>query len=108
MSTRAGSLSSRITIERRGDAQDEWGQPVPGGWLPVAGVWANVRNLSGSEALKADAVVSTVRASIRIRWRTDIHAGMRVLVCATVYDIAAVLPEMGKREYVDLVCSQAT
>ena len=100
----ADKLTTRIAIERRTSAQDEWQQPIPDAWAPVAMLWGNVRHLSGSEAIKADAVTSTVRASIRIRWRTGIDAGMRVKVGAAVYEIKAVLPEMARREHVDLVC----
>ncbi|MOA62674.1 Phage head-tail joining protein [compost metagenome] len=56
--------------------------------------------------IKADAEVSIVRASIRIRRRTDVDAGMRVLLGAVVYDIEAVLPGP-TREYADLVCKRA-
>lgn len=108
MSLSAGQLNTRISIEKRGEVRDAWGQPIPGAWLPVASVWANVRHLSGSEAIKADAVTSTVRASIRIRYREDLDAGMRVLIGAAVYEIAAVLPDLVRREHVDLVCSRKT
>lgn len=102
----AGKLNTRIAIEKRGEGKDEWNQPVPGVWLPVASVWANVRHLSGTETLKADAVTSTVRASIRIRWRTGLDAGMRVLIGAAAYDVQAVLPDLVRREHVDLVCAR--
>ena len=104
----AGALNTRISIERRTSAQDEWQQPIPDAWAPVASVWANVRHLRGAEAIRADAVTSSVRASIRIRWRTGIDAGMRVKVGAAVYEITAVLPEMARREHVDLVCELHT
>jgi SPP1 family predicted phage head-tail adaptor len=44
-----------------------------------------------------------VRASIRIRYRTDITAAMRVTDGSTVYQVKAVLPDSG-RQYLDLVC----
>lgn len=98
----AGRLDSRVTIQAPGTTTDELGQPIPG-WTDVALVWASIRHLSGVEAIKADAVTSTVRASIRIRWRTGLNAGMRVVHGAQVYNIEAVLPDAGGREYVDLV-----
>lgn len=104
----AGQLNTRIAIERRTSAQDEWGQPIPDAWAPVAMLWGNVRHMGGAEAIRADAVTSSVRASIRIRWRTGIDAGMRVKVGAAVYEIKAVLPEMARREHVDLVCELHT
>lgn len=101
---KAGTLRDRITIQRKTGQVDTDGQPIDA-WEDVAKVWANVRHQSGSEAIKADAEVSAVRASIRIRWRTGINAGMRVLHAGQVYDIKAVLPG-ATREHVDLVAVQ--
>ena len=98
----AGRLNRRCTLQQPGTATDELGQPIPG-WTDVALVWASIRHLSGVEAIKADAAVSTVKASIRIRWRTGLNAGMRVVHGAQVYSIEAVMPDVGGREFVDLV-----
>ena len=100
----AGRLSTRCVIQRRTGGTNDWGEPLPEGWETHATVWSNVKHLSGSEAIKADAEVSTVRASIRIRFRSDITAGMRVLIGLAVYQIEAVMPDMGRREFVDLAC----
>lgn len=64
---------------------------------------ANVRHLSGMSTIKADADVSISRASIRIRRRTDVNAGMWVLFDGQVYEIDDVLPGES-REHTDLVC----
>lgn len=100
---RAGELRDRITIQRKTGGKDAWSSPLPESWEDVAKLWSNVRHLSGSESIKADADTSTVKASIRIRWRTGIDAGMRVLYGGQVYDIEAVLPGTGLK-YVDLAC----
>lgn len=97
----AGRLDTRITIQRKTGGADAWRAPLPEAWEDYATVWANVRHLSGTESIKAGADVSVVSASIRIRWRQDITAGMRVVAGAAVYDIEAVLPGQ-RREYVDL------
>jgi SPP1 family predicted phage head-tail adaptor len=60
--------------------------------------------ISGLEAIKAGASVSVVQASIRVRYRAGITAGMRVLVDSVAYNITAVQPDVGGREFVDLVC----
>lgn len=96
-------LRHRITIQRPTGAQDACGTPEAAGWEDVANVWANVRHQSGAESIKAGADVSIVRASIRLRWREGLNAGMRVLYAGGVYDIEAVLPG-GGRQYIDLVC----
>lgn len=99
----AGRLNRRCTLQAPGTTQDELGQPIPG-WTDVATVWGDVRLRSGLESIKAGAVVSTVQASVRIRYRTGINAGMRVLVDSVPYEVLAVQPDVGGREYVDLVC----
>ena len=106
---RAGGLNRHITIQRRGTATDSWGTPLPGveNWAEVGKAWASIKTLSGLGTIKADAQASTIKASIRVRWRTDLTAGMRVLHGTTVYDVRAVLPDVAGREYVDLVCEVA-
>ena len=100
---RAGTLRDRITIQRKTGGEDDWGSTLPEGWQDFAKVWANVRHLSGMSTIKADADVSVSRASIRIRRRTDVNAGMRVLFGGQVYEIDDVLPGE-TRKHVDLVC----
>ena len=99
----AGRLNRRCVLQAPGTAQDELGQPIPG-WTDVASVWADIRMKSGLESIKAGAPVSVVQASIRIRYRAGINAGMRVVHNLQVYEILAVQPDVGGREYVDLVC----
>lgn len=100
---RAGQLKHRITIQRPTGAKDQWGTPEPQGWEDVARVWANVLHQSGSESIRAGADVSIVRASVRIRWREGLNAGLRVLHQGQVFDIEAVLPG-ADRKHIDLVC----
>ena len=103
----AGRLDTRVTLQRRTTGQDDWGQPTEG-WEDVAQVWANVRHLNGVESIKAGADVSVVRASIRIRWREGVDAGQRVLIGSAIYQIQAVMPDLGGRVFVDLVCEVVT
>lgn len=100
----ANALNDRVTIKRQGATRDALGQEIVNDWVTVsADTWANVRYLSGTQAIKADAQTSIVRASIRLRYRTDIAAGMRATFGSTVFEIEAVLPD-SKKVYVDLVC----
>lgn len=105
----AGTLTSRITLRKRVDGQDELGQPLQG-WQDVATVWADIRHLSGVESIKAGAQSSTVRASIRIRYRQGVTAAMRAVDTAdgTTYDIKAAMPDKARRVFVDLACEVIT
>ena len=98
----AGRLNRRCTLQSPSQSVDALGQPIPG-WTDVATVWADIRMKSGLEAIKAGAPVSVVQASIRVRYRTGITAGMRVVHNLQAYNITAVMPDVGGREYVDLI-----
>ncbi|QIM48986.1 phage head closure protein [Pusillimonas sp. DMV24BSW_D] len=100
---RAGILDRLIKVQRQSATEDDWGVPVSG-WVEVATVWASVKHASGLETVKSGVNVSVVKASIRIRRRTDVTAGMRVLCEGKVYDIRAVLEDVSDRVYTDLVC----
>jgi SPP1 family predicted phage head-tail adaptor len=99
----AGQFDTLVTLQRRQTGQDEAGQPVQTWAVFASGVWADVRHLSGLEAIKAGADTSTTRASARIRWRAGVGADMRVLVGASVYEIKAVMPNR-RGGYIDLAC----
>lgn len=103
MAMNRGQRNHRITIQHRIDNKDNWGTPLPQAGEDVVKVWAEVVHQSGLGAIRAGAEISTVRASIRIGWRTGITAGMRALHAGQVYDIEAVLPG-ATRQHVDLVC----
>ena len=99
----AGRLNRRCTLQSPSQSVDELGQPIPG-WTDVATVWGDIRLKSGLESIKAGAPVSVVQASIRVRYRAGITAGMRVMHNLQAFNIVAVMPDVGGREYVDLVC----
>lgn len=96
-------LNHRITIERPSAAKDAIGQPIEG-WELVGEVWGNVRYLNGVETIKAGAEMSIAKASIRVRYRTDLDASMRVRYGATTFKVNAVLPDEVGRWHVDLAC----
>lgn len=103
MTAFAMTLNQRVEILAQA-GEDELGQPSPTGWEVVARPWANVRNLSGAQAIKAGAVTPQVQTSIRMRFRRDVLAGMRVRDGDTLYAVQAVLPDQLRRQHVDLVC----
>lgn len=96
-----GRLSKRVTIQQRNTGQDANGQPVET-WATVATVWADIRFVSGLEAIKSDTPVDVVSASIRIRYLAGVIPSMRVVYDGANFDIKAVLPDNGER-FMDLV-----
>lgn len=99
----AGSLNRPVTIQYLTGGADALGQRVET-WSTFAATWANIRFLNGVETAKAGIEQSIAKASIRIRYRTDITAAMRVVYHGITYQINAVLPDEAKREFVDLSC----
>lgn len=102
---RAGTLNRLVSIQRHSQSKDGWNTPEPGAieWVEVVKVWANIRHMSGSETIRAGVEVSAVLVSIRIRWRTGLDGGMRVVHDGDIYRIEAVLPDY-RRQYFDIVC----
>lgn len=99
---RAGELNRRVTIQQHAAVAD--GEPFPTAWVDVATVWASMKSASGLQTIKSGVDVSVVKSSIRIRYRTDVTAGMRVVYQDQVFDIRAVLPDTAGRVFLDLVC----
>ena len=99
----AQTLRHYVTIQQRSAGQDEVGQPVDT-WTELAAVWADIRHLGGLETIKAGALTSIVSASIRMRYRDDLTSGMRVVYGPTTYEIESVLPDLARKQHVDLVC----
>lgn len=100
----AGQLKDRVTLQQRGTVQDAIGQPVEV-WVTLAVVWGSIRYPSGVSAIKSSADVSTAQASIRIRYRAGLDAGLRATANGQLFNIAAVLPNRADG-YVDLVCER--
>ena len=94
-------LKSLVTVQVLQAGQDAIGQPITT-WATFKTLRANIRYLNGLETIKADAQTSVVKASIRIRRRTDITAAMRVVFGATTFEIKTVLPDEQDRERTDL------
>lgn len=99
---KAGPLRDRITVQDKSIVQDESGQPLTT-WTDVAFLWANVVYTSGLSAISSGMDTSNVKASIRIRYRAGIDAGMRVMFGATIFSIEGVLPHKSTG-MIDLVC----
>lgn len=101
---RAGQLNRRITVQRPGTVTNELNEVVPGWVDVVANLPAGILTMNGAQAIKADAITAKVRVSIRVRYRTDIDASMRVLLGSAVYQVLSALPDEVRRDYTDLVC----
>jgi SPP1 family predicted phage head-tail adaptor len=103
----AGKLNKRITIEQFIEKRNELGQKVVKEWQPLITVWANIRNVSGSEFVRNSVEIGEVNTSIRIRKRKlDLNSKMRVIYQSQSYEVVAVLPDEVGNEYVDFACKK--
>jgi len=97
-------MNDRITPQRREAGEDSVGQPIES-WIDLPAVWAHVKFQSGTEAIRANAETSVVKASIRIRVRQDVDASMRVKFKQWVFEIKAPpLPDDRDPRFAFLVC----
>jgi SPP1 family predicted phage head-tail adaptor len=72
-------------------------------------VWGSVVQLKGVEKVKGGTSIDIGSASIRIRYRTDVTNGDRVVALSAdgqVFNVNSVLPNAASREYTDLVCTE--
>lgn len=99
----AGRLNRRVVLQERVAGQDSFGQPV-NTWQDVATLFADIRYKSGLEAIRGDSLASIKQASIRIRYRQGVNAGMRFVYNLQPYRIVAVLPDASGRDYIDCAC----
>jgi SPP1 family predicted phage head-tail adaptor len=99
----AGKLNRRVTIQRRAEGEDAYGQPAQG-WADVVTVWAAIDDMKGRQFFAAQADQSQVHTKITIRYMAGVEAAMRVLHGTVVYDIHAVLGQ--DRIGLELMCAR--
>lgn len=105
---RAGRLRHRGTIQHlvtgspqysaSGERNDEW--------TTLAEVWMSIEPLNGRELFAAQEHASNVTVRIRIRYRDDVNATMRVLHESKYYEVEAVLDHELRHREMELLCSE--
>lgn len=101
----SSTLRYKVAVQVRQQGSDGEGMPLTG-WDTVCEPWADIRIAGGMETIRAGAVTSKVQGSIRLRFRLDLRAEMRVVHGNDIYNVLAVLPDMLHRVHVDLVCEK--
>lgn len=101
---KAGRLRNLIAIQSRDSGVDAAGQPAQT-WTALTSVWADILGANGMQTIKVPLDGVEINAySFRIRYRTDINAGMRVVFGGQNYDIKQARHDLARREWTDLVC----
>jgi SPP1 family predicted phage head-tail adaptor len=75
-------------------------------WEELAEVWAAMEPLTGREFWAQQQVQSEITVRIRVRYRSDVLAGMRVVYNEAIYMIRNVIDPLEKHEELHLMCSE--
>lgn len=102
----AGWLRHRVTIQKLAGTQNSYGEKVKT-WQDVATVWASVEPLRGREYIEAAAKKAEVTHRVRIRYRSGINAGMRVIYGSRVFEIVSPpIDVLEKHREIELMCKE--
>lgn len=98
-----GALRRRLLLEAPVEVADGAGGVIRS-FETVAAVWAQLVWLSGQERWRAGRPEQAASHRITLRWRTGVHAGLRLRDGEQSFDIRAVAdPDGGRRRLVCLV-----
>ena len=93
-------------IETPTEGRDAYGATVPG-WLALATVWAGVTAIAPRELRADSAQVSVMAYRVTIRYRADVTPMCRVRVDGKTLLVRGIA-ELGRRQWLQLVCEQVT
>lgn len=94
---RAGKYRHRVTIQQpTAGTADDYGEQTDA-WSRVKKVWAEVRDLAGGEAFRADQVQPEVTTAVRMRHWSGMAAKYRFLFgTRTLYPVNVIQDPRGK------------
>ena len=104
----AGKLDRRITIMQRSTTQESVYGTQSVAWVPLATVWADVQDMLPSRAERvAEGVNIAMRpCRVRIRYRDDVTAAMRMTYAGRTYQILSQPAELEGREGLEFTAEQ--
>jgi len=97
---RAGRMDRIVTLRKRVQTANEYGEQVET-FEDVGPIWAEKRDLRGSERFASLQTVGQVDTIWRIRHRTDTSSLNELIYGGSTYEIKAVL-EIGRKEGLEL------
>jgi SPP1 family predicted phage head-tail adaptor len=101
----AGNLRHLVTLEIPSATPDgAGGQSMV--WQTLVQVWAEITPLAAEEITSADQVEARATHRIRIRWRSDVTAAMRVRLGARLFAIRGVTDQGERGRYLVLLCEE--
>jgi SPP1 family predicted phage head-tail adaptor len=76
-------------------------------WTTYATVWAAIEPLSGKELLAAEGLVAEASVRVKIRYRSGVDPGDRVIFGSRTLDINAVVNRDERNVDLELLCKEA-
>lgn len=98
---RAGTLDRRITLLRRSQTRNAYGEQVET-FTEYATVWGQRLDVTGREMFASKGTIAENSAQFRLRYRSDVLYTDRLQCDGVEYDIVQVA-ELGRRDGLDLV-----
>ena len=99
------NLDRRVSIEQQQIARNaSYGSEVVT-WALLATVWALVMEKAAAETVGLNERVLSRQITVRIRYRSDVTAKMRVNHGGRLLNIMGTV-EVGRKDYLDLACEE--
>ena len=105
----AGKLNKVVAIKAQSTTRDEVNQKVLT-WTTITNggaVWASVEPLSNRESQEALANQMTVSHRVRIRYRDDVDATMRIFYGTRELAIVGIRNPKERGEFLEILCLEA-
>lgn len=103
-----GKMNKRVSIQKSVagyPAVNDFGEPNIV-WEELDEVWSSVEPLTGREFWAQQQIQSEITVRFRIRYRSDILNGMRILYNSAYYMIKSIIDPLEKHEELQLMCSE--
>lgn len=99
----SGRLDQRITLQKKTVVRGALGGHDDT-WATLATVWAETADMTGHEIFNAKAMGSAATQLITIRFRSDVHADMRVIFSDGNMARIEWIRYVTRREFMELYC----
>lgn len=100
-----GSLRHRLRLEAPVDVSDDAGG-FERTYHTIANVWAKISPIGANSQFMEQRFEQSTRFRIDLRWRSDIHAGMRLVFRDQIFLIQAVYDPDGAQRALTCACEE--
>ena len=102
---KVSDLRRRITFQKSVKTPDGY-KGFTEAWQDVITVWAAVEPLTGREYFYAHQIKNEVSHRIRIRFRSDVDASMRIMLGERAFAIESMIDMQERHEFLEILCRE--